>query len=132
MLLKWNFFSKYISFNLVYRSEINRDETNFSSKHDFDILIFTQRWPITDCMTWMNRGEDHVCVLPSQKDTWTIHGVWPTKIGTMGPFFCNESAPFDINALEPLMDQMKQYWLNIEKGKLKKGIKSIYGERKKD
>lgn len=68
-------------------------------------------------MTWMNHGEDHVCVLPSQKDTWIIHGVWPTKFHTLGPFFCNDSAPFDLNSLQPLMDQLEQYWMNIRKGK---------------
>lgn len=68
-------------------------------------------------MTWMNRGDNHVCVLPSSKDTWIIHGVWPTKFGTLGPFFCNETAPFDIQTLQPLMDQLRQYWINIEKGK---------------
>lgn len=103
------------SMNFIRSSEINSDAKRKSTK-DFDILIFTQRWPITDCMTWMNRGSDHVCLLPSQRDAWLIHGVWPTKFGTMGPFFCNKSAPFDINSLDPLMDQMRQYWLNIEKG----------------
>lgn len=97
-------------------SEINRDAKRSSSKTDFDILIFTQRWPITDCMTWMNKKRDNVCVLPSQRDTWLIHGVWPTKFGTLGPFFCNSSEPFDLDALQPLIDQMRQYWLNIEKG----------------
>lgn len=89
-------------------------------QNDFDILIFTQRWPITDCMTWMNKGKDHVCILPSQKDTWIIHGVWPNKFGKFGPFFCNSSAIFNVNELQPIMNEMRQYWLNIEKGKKEK------------
>lgn len=99
-------------------SEINRDvQRKAPAPIDFDILIFTQRWPITDCMTWMNKGNDHICILPSQKDTWIIHGIWPNKFGKFGPFFCNSSAEFDVNQLQPIMDEMRQYWLNIEKGK---------------
>lgn len=104
-----------LSFNFIRSSGINSDAKGRSNQ-DFDILIFTQRWPITDCMTWMNRGGDNVCLLPSQRDAWLIHGVWPTKYGTIGPGFCNRSAPFDLDSLEPLIDQMRQYWLNIEKG----------------
>lgn len=114
---------------ILHRSEINRDETRYSFKKNdknFDLLIFTQRWPITDCMTWMHHGENHTCALPSQKDTWIIHGIWPTKLGKMGPFDCNASAPFDINSLEPLMDQLKLYWTNIEKGNFLMHRKYIY------
>lgn len=97
-------------------SGINTDAKRRTSNKEFDILIFTQRWPITDCMTWMNKNRDNVCLLPSQRDTWLIHGVWPTKLGTLGPYYCNRSQPFDINTLEPLVDRMRQYWMNIEKG----------------
>lgn len=121
-----HFFFLVFLFYFIRSSEINSDAKR-RSKSDFDILIFTQRWPITDCMTWMNRGSDHVCLLPSQRDVWLIHGVWPTKYGTIGPGFCNSSAPFDLDSLDPLIDQMRQYWLNIEKGNcnLKKRIQKI-------
>lgn len=59
----------------------------------------------------------HTCALPSQKDAWTIHGIWPTKLGTRGPGFCNSSAKFDDKAIEPIKMQLEQYWINIEKGK---------------
>lgn len=84
--------------------------------HDFDVLIFTQRWPITGCIEWMNEGGDHVCILPSQKDIWSIHGIWPTRFGTLGPFFCNKSATFDVAPLKPIIEQLERNWLNIEKG----------------
>lgn len=110
----WNYF---YWLNYICSSEINSDEVGRrANNHYFDVLIFTQRWPITDCITWMGHGDDHVCVLPSQKDTWIIHGVWPTKFGTLGPFFCNNSMPFDLNTLDPLKDQLRQYWTNIRKG----------------
>lgn len=106
------------SSTFIYSAEINRDVLKRRADHYFDVLIFTQRWPITDCITWMSHGSDHVCTLPSQRDTWIIHGVWPTKFGTLGPFFCNNSEPFDINTLNPLKDQLRQYWTNIRKGKI--------------
>lgn len=68
-------------------------------------------------MEWMDEGHNHECLLPSQKDIWTIHGVWPTRFGTLGPSFCNKSATFDVNTLKPIMDQLEQNWINIEKGK---------------
>lgn len=87
-----------------------------SSKGDFDVLIFTQRWPITACIQWMDARPDNVCILPSQKDIWTIHGIWPTKYGSMGPENCNSTEKFDINTLKPLLNQLTQFWLNVEKG----------------
>lgn len=106
-----------INFGFCIGSEINRDvQRKAPNANDFDILIFTQRWPITDCMTWMNKAHDHVCILPSQRDTWIIHGVWPNKFSKFGPFFCNNSAIFNVNELHPIIDEMRQFWLNIEKG----------------
>jgi ribonuclease T2 len=85
-------------------------------KHDFDVLIFTQRWPVTVCFEWKEKDVNHQCTLPSPKEIWTIHGIWPTKFHTMGPFFCNHSAPFDKKQIEPIEKQLEVYWLNIEKG----------------
>lgn len=87
-----------------------------SNSHDFDVLIFTQRWPITFCAEWMESNPDHVCVLPSQKDVWTIHGIWPTRFGSIGPSFCNKTAKFNVHELDPFISQLEQFWLNIEKG----------------
>lgn len=102
---------------LFFRFDSNIKVTKLNSKYDFDVLIFTQRWPVTACIQWMDKSENHVCILPSQKDTWTIHGIWPTRFGSIGPSFCNKSSTFDMNTIAPLMDQLEQYWMNIEKGK---------------
>lgn len=114
-------FAPYKPFTPIFfffsSSEINRDvQRKAPNANDFDILIFTQRWPITDCMTWMNKDHDHVCILPSQRDTWIIHGIWPNKFSKFGPFFCNSTAKFDVKELQPIIDEMRQFWLNIEKG----------------
>lgn len=85
--------------------------------HEFDVLIFTQRWPITGCMEWMDKNKHNECVLPSQKEIWIIHGVWPTRFGSIGPAFCNHDASFNITELEPFENELDQFWINIEKGK---------------
>lgn len=54
--------------------------------------------------------------MPSPKEIWTIHGIWPTKLHTIGPAFCNKSATFDFKTLAPIESQLEQFWLNIEKG----------------
>ncbi|XP_037042270.1 ribonuclease Oy isoform X2 [Bradysia coprophila] len=94
------------------------DDVQFiaDNNHDFDVLIFTQVWPVTGCISWMEQGHHHTCTLPSPKEIWTIHGVWPTRFGTIGPGFCNRSATFDVDTLRPFEDQLKQFWINIHKG----------------
>uniref|UniRef100_A0A6M2DY26 Putative ribonuclease t2 family n=1 Tax=Xenopsylla cheopis TaxID=163159 RepID=A0A6M2DY26_XENCH len=86
------------------------------SKHkkDWDVLIFTQHWPATVCYQWREREDRHRCSMPSN-DIWTVHGIWPTKFGTVGPAFCNDTWKFDQEQLEPIQDQLNRYWINIEK-----------------
>lgn len=60
-----------------------------------------------------NRNE---CDMPPTAKQWSIHGIWPTKFGTIGPAFCNTSAEFDITKLKPLMDNLEKHWPNLEKG----------------
>lgn len=87
-----------------------------SNNHKFDVLIFTQQWPVTTCIEWKDQNPQHSCLLPSPKEMWTIHGVWPTLLGTIGPSFCNKTAVFDPTQLAPFEDQLEQFWINIEKG----------------
>lgn len=44
--------------------------------HQWDILIFTQTWPNTLCYSWKKTNINHTCNLPSQKNLWTVHGIW--------------------------------------------------------
>ncbi|XP_055846875.1 ribonuclease Oy [Episyrphus balteatus] len=93
------------------------DIVNTTASHDWDILIFTQSWPVTTCFHWKEEDKSHECNLPTTKEVWTIHGVWPTKLDTFGPNFCNNSAKFDVDQLDPIVDQMYLFWPNIETGK---------------
>lgn len=83
--------------------------------NDWDILIFTQRWPITVCQEWKEKSEKNKCALPSLKNIWTVHGIWPTKFGTEGPLFCNKTWHFDPAQISPIEEQLNIYWLNVEK-----------------
>ncbi|XP_033326608.2 ribonuclease Oy [Megalopta genalis] len=89
---------------------------------DFDLLIFTQRWPNTICTMWKEESPSHSCALPSDKSEWTIHGLWPTQFHRMGPMFCDPSRPFDPSALIPLEDQLKEKWIDIEYGRESYGL----------
>lgn len=83
---------------------------------DWDILIFTQHWPATVCNIWTHNKPSHSCTYPKVKDTWTIHGSWPTKLGTEGPENCNGTWLFDPEKIRPIEEELEQHWTNIEKG----------------
>lgn len=82
---------------------------------DYDLLIFTQAWPPTSCYEWEDKSPSHQCNLPPNEE-WSIHGLWPEKIHTMGPFFCNSSLHFDLKALEPIRSQLEVKWIDVHKG----------------
>lgn len=84
--------------------------------HQFDFIIFTQHWPVTVCNEWRRQDANRACKLPkSQK--WTIHGIWPTKNGTLGPAFCNHTWHFDPEQVKPIESQLLDVWMDVEKGK---------------
>ncbi|PSN51011.1 hypothetical protein C0J52_07447 [Blattella germanica] len=87
---------------------------SFSSAkdHDWDILIFTQHWPLTVCLQWKEQLPQHSCLLP-RKNAWTVHGIWPTKLGTKGPLFCNNSLHFNETQLVPIEVELEQYWADV-------------------
>ncbi|KAJ8913605.1 hypothetical protein NQ315_013427 [Exocentrus adspersus] len=92
--------------------EINKDEP--TPYHDWDYIVYSQRWPITACIDWQEEKEGNTCNLPDDKTMWTIHGLWPTKNGTKGPLFCPSAIHFDPNALEPIINELNSSWINIE------------------
>lgn len=82
--------------------------------HDWDYLMFSQRWPITACIQWENENKANTCNMPMDKSTWIVHGIWPTKIGTEGPLYCPSSIHFDPDFLAPIMDELNAQWTNVE------------------
>lgn len=85
--------------------------------HDWDLLIFTQHWPSTVCLQYEESGENHACVRPRTSDSWTVHGVWPTKLNTIGPGFCDPTMKFDPARLILIRDELVTAWPNLEGGK---------------
>ncbi|KAL5280501.1 RNaseX25 family protein [Megaselia abdita] len=57
---------------------------------EWDVIVFTQQWVLTYCHIFRLTNETHKCnlqtLLPEQY--WKVHGIWPTKVGTMGPNDC--------------------------------------------
>lgn len=98
-------------------SDEDQNEALLEEDPEFDLLIFTQRWPITACYEWREKSPDHICGLPSAQNIWTIHGIWPTKLNTIGPSFCNKTAVFNVTELDPIEKQLEQFWINVEKNK---------------
>lgn len=76
--------------------------------------MFTQRWPVTDCTEWEEEDPSHTCNMPTDNRTWSVHGLWPTKTGTDGPYFCDSAIKFDPTLLAPIESELENYWVNIE------------------
>ncbi|GAB0095993.1 ribonuclease T2 [Sergentomyia squamirostris] len=111
-----NLIKLFLSFGLLFLvgfclvSSVSVTEQDYS----WDLLIFTQQWPQTVCHRWKTENKNHKCVLPSAKNLWTIHGIWPTKYGKMGPFFCNSTWIFNNTEIAPIENQLELFWTNVE------------------
>ncbi|XP_069689442.1 ribonuclease Oy isoform X2 [Periplaneta americana] len=105
-------------FLLICIDNFNIPSVDAKQSKEWDVLIFTQHWPLTVCLQWKEVVPQHTCSLPTIKNTWTVHGIWPTKLGTKGPQFCNSSMHFNKTELEPIEKQLELYWTNIHNGSI--------------
>ena len=50
---------------LVSEATLPNGSTTLENSHDthFDFLMFTQLWPISNCIDWKEREDDHTCIL---------------------------------------------------------------------
>lgn len=80
---------------------------------EWDVLIFTQQWPITSCTSHQQHPGHPSCNLYPNMTTWTVHGIWPTKLGTIGPNNCNQSWVFEEAEIIPIEGLLVKYWGNI-------------------
>ncbi|CAM1292561.1 RNASET2 (predicted) [Pycnogonum litorale] len=120
-------------FCVYYADTYSVDDTSWDS------LVFTQIWPGSKCL--------HLpyCHVPAGIKNWTIHGLWPDKRGTMGPFFCNSSWHFDDAVIKDLIPDMKTKWPNYytnepfdslwkhewtKHGTCASSLPTLYGEKK--
>ncbi|OWF45455.1 Ribonuclease Oy [Mizuhopecten yessoensis] len=77
----------------------------------WDRFIFTQEWPIAVCEKANETG--HKCLIPSQVNSWGIHGLWPTNGHTRGPTECHISKDFNFTMIKPLVEELQIFWPNI-------------------
>ncbi|CAG9785796.1 unnamed protein product [Diatraea saccharalis] len=105
-------FAVILLFYCVNKAHLQELENN----HDWDVLIFTQQWPETVCKEWVHHNPSHTCKMPKKDDSWSIHGIWPTKLGTLGPSFCNRTWFFDPEEIRPIETDLINVWTNIEEG----------------
>ncbi|KAK9293494.1 hypothetical protein QLX08_011584 [Tetragonisca angustula] len=101
---------------LIFIAKASSDE-GYRGSNNFDVLIFTQRWPQTVCYTWKASSPSHTCSLPKEHDEWTIHGIWPSQYHKVGPQFCNKSMPFKPDALKSLKGELQEKWIDVEYGR---------------
>jgi len=104
----------YAQINKNFADDLEKTKPKPTPFQDFDYLVYSQRWPITACTVWEEHAKDNQCGMPPDLTEWTVHGIWPSKIGEEGPFFCDSSIHFDPGQLEPLMNDLTTRWTNIE------------------
>lgn len=74
---------------------------------DFNLFVFTQWWPQTQC--YLGEVKNKTCV-PSGISEWTIHGLWPNLGEEHKPVFCNSSWPFNEEDIEDLKPKLELQW----------------------
>ncbi|XP_014273779.1 ribonuclease Oy [Halyomorpha halys] len=79
--------------------------------NEWDLLIFTQSWPTSVCDSW-KQGKGRSC-RAYPKNIWTVHGIWPTKLGTVGPGNCDYRNPFNPSAVKGIENELDYYWTNV-------------------
>ncbi|XP_045476052.1 ribonuclease T2-like [Harmonia axyridis] len=89
------------------------DSKSSGSSNDFDRLILAQLWPVTECINWRARDPKNMCNLPKNKNAFTVHGLWPSKSGTLGPKFCKTDLQYSPNTLNPIITDMNERWTDI-------------------
>ncbi|XP_066945174.1 ribonuclease Oy [Macrobrachium rosenbergii] len=80
---------------------------------EWDVLIFTQQWPITSCISHLSHNPHSSCNIFPNMTSWTVHGIWPTKLGTIGPNYCNKTWHFHEAEIMPIEKYLIKYWGNI-------------------
>ena len=56
------------------------------------------------------------------KAQWSVHGLWPTRKGEINPNFCNNSWPYSHQEMEPIMEELQEYWPDVEMRKVEDSL----------
>ncbi|KAH9494822.1 hypothetical protein Btru_017900 [Bulinus truncatus] len=85
-----------------------RPNIEADKKHndDWEFLLLAQFWPSTSCIYFRESG----CDVPEQVHNWTVHGLWPSRLGESQPENCNESMRFNYTLIESLRSRLDVQW----------------------
>lgn len=96
------------------KQQFNQKLQKESSSGNWSELILTIQWPQAFCLDYNDSHTDNdACVVPDSVNDWTIHGLWPSIPGTVGPAFCNNTWKFDIQKISDLEGEMNIQWPNF-------------------
>lgn len=93
----------------------NSNTSGVEDGKDWNELIFTQMWGYSSCLEFKEHTGG-TCRYEDKPSIWSIHGIWPTEVGTMGPFFCTK-VEFNKTAILPILNDLNNYWYEINEKK---------------
>jgi len=82
---------------------------NVKKDYSWTFLHLAQFWPPTSCYVYFGKNCKGI---PKSVTGWTIHGLWPSNVGSEGPHNCPPSQPFDYNQIKSLSSELKSRWVN--------------------
>nr|ACO12455.1 Ribonuclease T2 precursor [Lepeophtheirus salmonis]ADD24549.1 Ribonuclease T2 [Lepeophtheirus salmonis] len=77
-----------------------------------DHIILSHRWPVTECIEWMQKKDGNGCNIPPTRD-WIIGGFWPYRYDSNLPVYCNKSLKVDEAVLKALKGQLLTNWPSV-------------------
>ncbi|XP_070577010.1 ribonuclease Oy-like [Ptychodera flava] len=80
------------------------------SENNYNLLVYAQEWAPTFCKLKKDKGE--TCRIPNTiaKDSWTIHGLWPSTTHGNAPEYCDKSLPFQEKQVKALRSKLDRFW----------------------
>eukprot|EP01101_Sappina_pedata_P001392 TRINITY_DN1147_c0_g1_i1.p1 TRINITY_DN1147_c0_g1~~TRINITY_DN1147_c0_g1_i1.p1 ORF type:complete len:239 (+),score=73.19 TRINITY_DN1147_c0_g1_i1:156-872(+) len=72
----------------------------------YDFLLYVARWA----------GTTQTSDVPSYVNSFTLHGVWPTRNDSSYPSCCDNSDPFQSSSLNGILQPMREAWYDYQDG----------------
>uniref|UniRef100_A0A1I7Z1C7 Ribonuclease T(2) n=1 Tax=Steinernema glaseri TaxID=37863 RepID=A0A1I7Z1C7_9BILA len=88
---------------------------------DFDYYVLTRQYPMAICRA-DNQAHSDSCKIPSDTDSWTLHGLWPSSSSRRDIEFCTKDK-FDDADIKPIWKKLLEAWPNLLTGK---GVTSFW------
>lgn len=98
------------------------DGQNQDSKKKFDHVTIAQSWPQTACWGLNDKWNetDLECsscpFMPKSKNSWVMHGLWPSKFNGNHPAFCKPELEYDPKLLNQssLREKLSEEWPSMK------------------